>query len=303
MATAGDQITRSLRLIGAVEEGETPTPALAEDCLIALNQMIDSWNTERLSVFTTQDQVFTWPAGKAYRTLGAGTTSFTGTISGTTLTVTVVSSGLLAQNMTLTGTGVTADTRVVSQLTGSQWDVGTYQLSVASTVASPTALAGSADFVGVRPIQLDDSSYFRDSASGISYNLTQITEAQYQGIALKTVTSTYPQLLWTEMSFPYAGLTVYPVPTQALEFHLVSVKALEQAPVLATTLYFPPGYLRAFTYNLAVEIAPELGFEPSPTVARIAMASKRNLKRINNPGDMLSMPIGVRSRFNIYAGV
>jgi hypothetical protein len=56
---------------------------------------------------------------------------------------------------------------------------------------------------------------------------------------------------------------------------------------------------------LACEIAPEFGVEPSPTVQRIAMTSKRNLKRINNPDDVMSMPyplLATRQRFNIYAG-
>jgi hypothetical protein len=45
--------------------------------------------------------------------------------------------------------------------------------------------------------------------------------------------------------------------------------------------------------------------EPPPTVVRIAMTSKRNLKRINNPDDIMSMPysiVATRQRFNIFAG-
>jgi len=75
--------------------------------------------------------------------------------------------------------------------------------------------------------------------------------------------------------------------------------------LLSTTLAFPPGYLRAFKYNLACEIAAEFGVEPSPQVQRIAMTSKRNLKRINNPDDVMSIPyaiVGTRQRFNIFAG-
>lgn len=95
------------------------------------------------------------------------------------------------------------------------------------------------------------------------------------------------------------------MPTQDLEWHFVSVKQLSEPAALTTELHFPPGYMRAFAYNLAMEIAPEFGVEPSPQVMRIAMTSKRNLKRINNPYDVMTMPYAVvasRQRFNIYAG-
>ena len=65
MATysANDQINRALRLLGVLAEGETPSAAVSQDCLMALNQMIESWNTERLSVFSTIDQICNWPVG------------------------------------------------------------------------------------------------------------------------------------------------------------------------------------------------------------------------------------------------
>jgi hypothetical protein len=232
--TAGDQINRALRLIGMLAEGETPSSETSNDCLVALNQMIDSWNTERLSVFSTQDQVFTWPAGFINRTLG------------------------------------------------------------------PTG-----DFVGNRPILLDDATYYRDASTNVSYGIKMINQQQYDGIAVKTVTSTYPQVLFINMTYPDVDMYIYPKPTRDLEWHFVSVEELTQPATLNTVLAFPPGYLRAFTYALAMEIAPEFGVEPSPQVQRIAMTSKRDLKRINNPDDVMSMPyaiVATRQRFNIYAG-
>jgi len=231
--TAGDQINGALRLLGVLAEGETPSAATSQDALTALNQMIDSWNTERLAVFSTQDQVFSWLPGNISRTLG------------------------------------------------------------------PTG-----NFVGNRPILLDDSTYFRDPASGISYGIKIINQQQYDGIAVKTVTSTYPQVIWLNMTYPDIEMYIYPVPTKVLEWHFISVEELTQPATIATTLAFPPGYLRAFRYNLACEMAPEFGVEPTPTVSRIAMASKRNLKRINNPGDIMALPysiVGTRQRYNIFA--
>ena len=57
---------------------------------------------------------------------------------------------------------------------------------------------------------------------------------------------------------------------------------------------------------MACEIAAEFGVEAPPTVQRIAMSSKRNLKRINNPDDLMSIPYSLVNRrlrrFNVYAG-
>jgi len=166
-------------------------------------------------------------------------------------------------------------------------------------------LGPTGNFVGNRPVLLDDSTYFRDPANNISFGIKILNQQQYNGIAVKTVTSTYPQVMWINMNYPDIEMYIYPVPTKVLEWHFVSVSELTQPATLATVLSFPPGYLRAFRYCLACEIAAEFGVEPSPQVSRIAMTSKRNLKRINNPDDIMSLPysiVGTRQRYNIYAG-
>jgi hypothetical protein len=234
MATAGDLINGALRLLGVLAEGESPSAETSADALNAMNQMIDSWNTERLSVYNTQDQIFNWPADEITRTLG------------------------------------------------------------------PTG-----DFVGNRPVLLEDATYFRDPSTNVSFGIKFINQQQYDGIAVKTVTSTYPQVIWVNMTMPNITMTIYPKPTRLLEWHFVSVQELTQPATLATDIVLPPGYLRAFRYNLACELAPEFGVEPSRQVQRIAMVSKRNIKRINNPDDIMSLPyslVATRQRFNVYAG-
>jgi hypothetical protein len=69
------------------------------------------------------------------------TASFTGSIATTTLTVSAVSAGALFPSMQISGTGVTAGTRIVAQLTGTTGGAGTYTVSASQTVTS-TAMTG-----------------------------------------------------------------------------------------------------------------------------------------------------------------
>lgn len=68
--------------------------------------------------------------------------SVTGSITGTTLTVTAVGAGSVQNGAILAGTGVTAGTQIQKQLTGTTNGVGTYQVSVSQSVSS-TTITGS----------------------------------------------------------------------------------------------------------------------------------------------------------------
>ncbi|MEG3147260.1 hypothetical protein U1839_21620 [Sphingomonas sp. RT2P30] len=62
----------------------------------------------------------------------------TGSIAGTVLTVTAVTSGVLAVAKTLTGAGVSDGTTIVAQLTGTAGSTGTYTVTPSQTVVSTT---------------------------------------------------------------------------------------------------------------------------------------------------------------------
>jgi hypothetical protein len=226
--TAGDQINRALRIIGMLAEGETPSADTSADALMALNQMIDSWNTERLSTYTMTTQSFTWTGGNASQTLG------------------------------------------------------------------PTG-----DLVGTRPVRLDPATYYM--VDDVSYPLRIITQQQYNNIILKDNTSTLPQYLYYNPDLPDITMYLYPVPSADITIKIVGVEPLDEPASLVTVLSFPPGYMRAFAYNLAVEIASEFGIEPPPNVRRIASAAKRNIKRINTVNNVMVMPWPLNSN-NYYGG-
>lgn len=69
------------------------------------------------------------------------TASFTASIATTTLTVSAVASGSILPSMQISGTGVTAGTRIVRQITGTAGSTGTYEINISQTVAS-TAMTG-----------------------------------------------------------------------------------------------------------------------------------------------------------------
>jgi hypothetical protein len=103
---------------------------------------------EALSL-TSNTQLF-WPFdGDGTQTYAArimevttsfGAASFTGSISGTTLTVSAVSSGTIAVGQTISGTGITSGTKITALGTGSG-STGTYIVNISQTISSTTITA------------------------------------------------------------------------------------------------------------------------------------------------------------------
>lgn len=119
----------------------------------------------------------------------------TASITTTTMTVTAVASGTLAVGATLSGTGVTAGTRITAFLTGTG-GTGTYTVSVSQTVISGTINAtGTADVADVPlaalygPSLLAASGY-RTTPDGI---LEQWGTSSTAGGPGDTVTITFPK--------------------------------------------------------------------------------------------------------------
>lgn len=82
--------------------------------------------------------------------LNAGGTKVTGSIEGTTLTVTAKSSGNLGVGSVLQGTGITAGTKITALGTGTG-STGTYTIDISQTVASTTIV--SDQYIGATPLK------------------------------------------------------------------------------------------------------------------------------------------------------
>jgi hypothetical protein len=112
----------------------------------ALSQTAGTLTNERIRV-----KVDKWVALSRANLTGAITVagdaaSVTGAISGTTLTVSALSSGSLHVGQTITGAGVTAGTTITALGTGTG-GTGTYTVSASQTVASTSITASGPNYV------------------------------------------------------------------------------------------------------------------------------------------------------------
>jgi hypothetical protein len=113
-------------LVQALEQVETDATILAISNLAQTGPTLVATTTTTAATYTTTIPVTT--------TVNAA--SVTGSISGTTLTVTILGSGTLFVGQVLTGAGVTAGTTITSFVSGVYGGVGVYTVSVPQTVGS-----------------------------------------------------------------------------------------------------------------------------------------------------------------------
>lgn len=138
------------------------------------------------------------------------------------------------------------------------------------------------------------------SAPPIELPLQMVNVDQYAAFVLKTITSNFPLYCYIDDAYPYRNVSVCPVPTDpsnSLVFY--SVKPLAQS-ALNTSLSLPPGYLRALTNNLAVELAPMFGRAIPAIVAKNAMDAKAAIKRNNTKPFYLGMDTALRGMPSVY---
>lgn len=164
-----------------------------------------------------------------------------------------------------------------------------------------------------RPLTIESASIILDPSEDDPVEVAlgrPLTREEYQGIPIKTTTSTYPTRYYYNHGTDASGfgtVKVYPVPDTSTPDFVIYNKALltevTQANI-TNTLYLPPGYRRMLIHNLALEIAPEFEKEPSADVRRIAAESMADVRKANyRPSELRFRRVfGGPRRFNVYTG-
>jgi len=294
MTTPNDIITRAMKDIGAIAAGEVPTADEAQDGLDMLNDMLAQWSNENMMVFYRSEIIFQTTQNQVQYTIGPSGqmgATFTGSISGTTLTVPAngVTAGGINIGMTLSGTGITAGTRIVAFQTGAGGNVnegGTYTVSPSQTVSSTTITA-----YYERPLTIE-SGFVRvatmqggsNIAGGyLDYPLTIFSLEEYESIGIKQLNGPWAKGIYYQPSELLGTVYVYPNPSQG-ELHLFTQTIFREFGNLNDTIQLPQGYNMALRWCLAERLLPMFGKVNQVQISLInayAAQGKATIKRTN----------------------
>ena len=141
------------------------------------------------------------------------------------------------------------------------------------------------------------AAFIRDG-SGTDYIQEIIEVETYSRISRKTNVSR-PSRFYVRKGWPYNTILFESLPYNSETLHLEVVQPLsEMLPAVGLTeeINLPPGYERALTYNLCLELAPEWGKEVPNVVAVHAVEGKKWLKRNNYRKIVLGMDRAVATQ-------
>jgi len=220
--------------------------------------------------------------------------SFTGSISGTTLTVSAITAGYLGIGSVISGTGVTSGTTITAILNGSG-GVGTYTVSASQTVGSE-AMTASVIPIPItlyyqKPLTID-SAYVRINTNsngqpilngGLDYQVGILALENYNQIGLKTLNGPWPKALYYNPNADQGNLFVWPNPAQG-EMHLFANTIFARYETLYDTIVLPQGYSMGLRWCLAERLMPMYGKVSQTQISMIAAyaaQSKATIKRTN----------------------
>lgn len=228
MATALDLIKGSMKLIGAIAAGETPSANESADALAGLNRMLSEWGNEGLLVPSVTREAFSLVAAQSSYTMGTG---------------------------------------------------GNFNTTRPTSIVQVGLVDGTTEY----PVEI-------------------ITAEQYGDIVSKSTSAERPSRIYPSGSFPLETLILWPIPSAVKSLAIYSLKPIASFSLVSDSVSLPPGYEKAIIYNLAMDMAPEYGRDPSALVAATAQETKANLMRKNLKPTYMSSDLAGGKQFNILTG-
>jgi len=157
-------------------------------------------NTGRVSITDNGVNVYIVDGVNRYtwRISNPSSAYFVGSVSGTTLTVTQVKNGTIGANQSLLGVGVTAETVITGQLSGTTGGVGTYSINLSQTetsevlnsVAVGATITGSISGTTLTATAVTGTIYIGQTVQGVGVASGTVIVALGQGTVLSETIAT-----------------------------------------------------------------------------------------------------------------
>jgi len=161
------------------------------------------------------------------------------------------------------------------------------------------------DFDTVRPVNIVGGY---TSSSTVDYPLEIIGERKYRNLQFKDDMSGYALYLWYNPTYGATKLgEVYIYPPDDTTLTINTLQPLGEPDGITDDVIFPPEYDGYIKWNLAIEIAPEHGKEPSRTTIANAARTKDEMEKYHRSFniepvriDMINSPPNGGSQSNNY---
>lgn len=158
------------------------------------------------------------------------------------------------------------------------------QQTVQLTGAASYTLGVGGDWNTERPMKIEEM-YVRlnpNNPQQLDIKVQPLTFAQYAGIAVKNTSSNFPFAYYDDCAYPLRNISVFPIGAPSTDIVLWLQEPLLDLTNIDVPVDYPPGYERAFRFNLAVELAAEFGKEIPQQVLGVSMSSRLELEALNS---------------------
>lgn len=154
------------------------------------------------------------------------------------------------------------------------WDAGSASRTIGPASTTP-------DFtVTARPSKVLDAQFY-DSASTRTYPQDIIPKENYDAITVKNVQG-IPFQIAVESGRTQLTLYAFYVPSKTFSFKVWLMSPWTEYAAVADAIGLPVEYHKAIIYNLAIDMAPELGIPPSREVILTASEELRDVKALRS---------------------
>lgn len=283
--TAMDLVVGALRSINALEAGETPNPNDSSDALQVLNDLLESWSTDKLFIYAGVENILTLTPGQYQYTVG---NTVGGTFSGTLVSGSpIISNVTIPATLILGGTVTDFNAQVPANTTIIAIGATTVTMSAnaLSTVSTPETFTYTTpgNFAIARPLRIP-RAFTRITSfgtTGLDYPIdVDQTGDKYNAIGLKGVPGPWATLLYYNPTFPLGNIYLYPNPQLAGALHLWTDTIFTDFTNPTQVISLPQGYARAIKKNLALELVPEYGKIGSTRLALLQSQARDSVDKI-----------------------